>query len=155
MSDDEAVRDLLERERVGRVVNTLFTATDARDWQRVRSCFAPLVAFDMTSLAGGEAQRLSPEQIASGWETGLAPIESVHHQTGNLSVSCTSTEAEASCYAVAYHYRRTRSGRNTRVFVGSYDLHLRLQDGAWKIDSFRFNLKFVDGNARLETEPGA
>ena len=65
----------------------------------------------MTSLAGGAVQRLSPEQIASGGETGLRPIESVHHQT--------------------------RSGRNTRLFAGSYDFHLRLQDGAWKIDLFR------------------
>ncbi len=155
MGDEAAVRDLLERDRVAQVINTLFTATDAREWQRVRSCFTPVVTFDMTSLAGGEAQRLSPEQIASGWETGLAPIEAVHHQTGNLSVACTGGEADASCYGIAYHYRRTRSGRNTRVFVGSYDFHLRLENAAWKIDSFRFNLKFVDGNAGLESEPGA
>ena len=73
-TSDEAVVRLLERERIAGVINTLFTATDARDWARVRACFAPVVAFDMTSLAGGEVQRLSPGQIASGWETGLAPI---------------------------------------------------------------------------------
>jgi hypothetical protein len=75
---NDAVRDLLERDRVAGVINTLFTATDARDWGRVRGRFAPAVAFDMTSLAGGEVQRQSPEQIASGWEAGLAPIEAVH-----------------------------------------------------------------------------
>ncbi len=155
MPDEAEIRGLLERDRIAQVVNTLFTATDARDWPRVRTCFAPVVTFDMTSLAGGEVQRLSPEQIAAGWEAGLAPIESVHHQAGNLSVTCTGAEADVTCYAIAYHYRRTRSGKNTRLFAGSYDLHLRLEDGGWKIDSFRFKLKFVDGNARLETEPGA
>ncbi len=155
MAEDAAVRSLVERDRVAEVINTLFVATDARDWARVRRCFAPVVTFDMTSLAGGSAEQLSPEQIAMGWETGLRPIESVHHQTGNLSIACTATEATASCYGIAYHYRRTKSGSNTRLFVGSYDFHLRLQDAAWRIDLFRFNLKFVDGNLQLEKEPGA
>jgi hypothetical protein len=40
------------------------------------------------------------------------------------------------------------------VFVGGYDFHL-LQDGEWRIDLFRFNLKFIDGNVELEREPSA
>lgn len=155
MADEAGVRSLIERDRVSEVINTLFVATDARDWACVRSCLAPVVTFDMTSLAGGGPQQLSPEQIVSGWETGLKPIESVHHQTGNLHIACTGAEATASCYGIAYHYRRTKSGDNTRVFVGSYDFHLRLQDAAWRIDLFRFNLKFIDGNRQLENEPGA
>ncbi len=70
MADEAVIRSLLERDGVARAVNTLFTATDVRGGQRVRSC-------------------------------------------------------------------------------------LRLEDGAWKIGAFRFALRFVDGNARLESEPGA
>ena len=151
--DDRAVEQLQERERIVDVLNTLFVATDAREWSRVRSCFAPVVRFDMTSLAGGTVQELSPEQIAAAWETGLKPIEQVHHQVGNLSVRCVGAEADATCYGIAYHYRRTQSGRNTRVFVGSYEFQLGLQRAAWLIRSFRFNLKFVDGNRELEKEP--
>jgi len=36
--------------------------------------------------------------------------------------------------------------------VGSYDIRLRRQDGAWKISAFKFNLKFIDGNLKLEQE---
>ncbi len=39
---------------------------------------------------------------------------------------------------------------HTRVFVGSYDFGLRRQDGRWRIDRFRFNLKYLDGNLELE-----
>jgi hypothetical protein len=152
MADEAAVRNLIERTRVADVLNTLFVATDARDWPRVRRCFAPVVTFDMTSVAGGEASQLSPEQIAAGWDTGLTAIESVHHQTGNVSIECRGGEASASCYGIAYHHRRTRSGRNTRIFVGSYDFHLGLHGADWRIDSFRFNLKFIDGNRDLENE---
>jgi hypothetical protein len=38
------------------------------------------------------------------------------------------------------------------VFVGSYDFHL-VREATWKIDLFRFNCKFVDGNLELEKEP--
>jgi hypothetical protein len=153
VNDEKAVRDLLERDAIAKVLNRLFLATDARDWPRVRECFAETVQFDMTSLAGGQPARLSPAEITAGWEAGLLPLDALHHQTGNLEVSVSGDEATASCYGVAWHYRRTRSGRNTRVFVGSYDFHLARSGEAWRIDLFRFNSKFVDGNLELEREP--
>ena len=149
------VRALVEQSRIAEVINTLFVATDARDWARVRGCFAEQVAFDMTSLAGGEPATLTPQDIAGAWASGLAPIEAIHHQVGNLSVDVREAEATASCYGIAYHYRRTYSGRNTRVFVGSYDFHLQLRDAGWRIDLFRFKVKFVDGNLELEKEASA
>jgi hypothetical protein len=151
MKDD--LRTLVEREQVEAVILQLFMATDAREWERVKACLAPAVTFDMTSLAGGSPATLGPAEIAAAWETGLRPIEAVHHQVGNLSVEVSGLEATASCYGIAYHYRRTRSGRNTRVFVGSYDFHLVRDESRWTIDLFRFNLKFVDGNRELEAEP--
>lgn len=150
--DEGAVRDLIERDRIASVINTIFTATDARDWARVRGTLAPRVTFDMTSMTGGEPEQLSPAQIADRWEAGLRPIAAIHHQVGNLDVRCRGDEASASCYGIAYHYRRTPAGRNTRVFVGSYDFHLRNQAGAWQIDLFRFRLKFIDGNVDLEKD---
>jgi hypothetical protein len=152
---DRELRDLVEKDRIAAVVNRLFTGTDARDWAAVQACFADSVLCDMTSLAGGEPSRLSPSQITAAWETGLAPIEEVHHQTGNVATEVAASEANVTCYGIAYHYRPTRFGRNTRVFVGSYDFHLRLEGGSWKIDVFRFNLKFIDGNVGLEKEPPA
>jgi hypothetical protein len=152
MAEDPAIRDVVERERIAQVINRLFVGTDARDWEQVRACFAPQVAFDMTSLAGGTPARLSPSEITASWDSGLRFIDSLHHQTGNLAIQCRDREASASCYGIAYHYRRTASGRNTRVFVGSYEFRLVLGE-EWKIDLFRFNLKFIDGNPDLENEP--
>jgi hypothetical protein len=61
--------------------------------------------------------------------------------------------ATASCYGIAFHFRRTRSGHNTRTFVGSYSFVLeRGGPHGWRISSFRFDLKFIDGNAQLETD---
>jgi hypothetical protein len=37
------------------------------------------------------------------------------------------------------------------MFVGNYDVHLTRNDGKWRIDLFRFNLEFIEGNRDLET----
>lgn len=149
---DADVATLLARQAITDTITTLFVATDARDWESVRACLAPQVHFDMTSLAGGAPVTMTPEAIAAGWEQGLAPIEAVHHQVGNFRVDVRGSVAAASCYGIAYHYRRHPSGRNTRVFVGSYDFGLREEAGRWRIDSFRFVAKFVDGNVQLESD---
>jgi hypothetical protein len=78
----------------------------------------------------------------------------VHHQAGNFVVSIRGDRASAFCYGIAYHYLARKDGRNTRVFVGSYDYELVRGAGdaphRWLIDSMRFALKFVDGNPSLE-----
>jgi hypothetical protein len=107
----------------------------------------------MSSLAGGGPATLTPKAITDGWDAGLAPLQAVHHQAGNYSVEVSGDTATAFCYGIAYHYKATESGRNTRVFVGSYDFHLVSHAGEWRIDRFRFTLKFIDGNSRLEQEP--
>jgi hypothetical protein len=149
---DSEVATLLARQAITDTITTLFVATDARDWESVRSCFTPQVHFDMTSVAGGQPSTTSPDAIAAGWEQGLRPIEAIHHQVGNFHVDVRSGEANAFCYGIAYHYRPHPSGRNTRVFVGSYDFGLREDGGRWRISSFRFAAKFVDGNLQLETD---
>ena len=60
--------------------------------------------------------------------------------------------ADASCYGIAIHYRERPDGRNTRTFVGSCDFHLVLADDGWRIDEFRFNCKYVDGNLELDRD---
>ncbi|MFN2563769.1 MAG: nuclear transport factor 2 family protein [Gemmatimonadaceae bacterium] len=149
---DVDVQALLSRQAIIDTITTLFVATDARDWDTVRACFTPEVHFDMTSLIGGEPRTMTAEAIAAGWEQGLRPIEAVHHQAGNFRVDVRGSEASAFCYGVAYHYRRHPSGRNTRVFVGSYDVVLREERERWRIHSFRFVAKFVDGNLELESD---
>ena len=41
-----------------------------------------------------------------------------------------------------------------RTFVGSYDFTLVRDGSAWRIDGFRFNLKYMDGNPNLEADAG-
>jgi hypothetical protein len=142
---------LAAKDQIATCIHDLFIGTDQRDWPKVRSCFADRVHFDMTSLAGGSPQTLSPSQITDAWQAGLKTLEHIHHQASNLQISVDHNTATAFCYGIALHYRVTKSGDNVRRFVGSYDFTLQRAGPRWLISSFRFNVKFVDGNLNLET----
>ena len=141
---------LLEKDVVIGVVNRLFINTDNRDWEKVKACFADDVLFDMTSMTGGEPVTMTAQQIVDGWDKGLKALQAIHHQAGNYVVNLGNNEAEVFCYGVAFHYLPNKTNQNTRTFVGSYNFHLAKGDRAWRIDQFKFNLKFIDGNANLE-----
>lgn len=142
---------LVERQEVEDVVVRVFVATDRRDWAGVEACLADTVTLDMTSMTGGEPLRLTPAEVAAGWRDGLAPIDSVHHQVGNFQIAVDGDSATASCYGTAFHHReKISTPSKTRTFVGSYDLHLSRTSAGWRIDLFRFVLKFIDGNRELE-----
>jgi len=151
---ESALADVLDRERVIDRVTELFLATDRKDWAAVEGCFAPAVRFDMSSVGAGPPSSKGPREIADGWRTGLAALQQVHHQAGNFVVSVSGDRASVFCYGIAYHYLARKDGRNTRVFVGSYDYELVCETGVvprtWLIDAMRFTLKFMDGNPALE-----
>jgi len=147
---DPRIDDLIARQEVIEAIDELFIATDHKDWAAVRAVLAPRVMFDMESTGGGPAAERTGEEIAAGWEQGLAPIQAIHHQAGNYRVRVEGDRAEAFCYGIAYHYLPKQDGRSTRVFVGSYAFELERDAARWRITSFRYNLKFIDGNAELE-----
>ncbi|OGW40235.1 MAG: hypothetical protein A2010_19315 [Nitrospirae bacterium GWD2_57_9] len=139
-----------DKDRVIDTVIRLFINTDNRDWKKVKALFTESVFFDMQSVSGARASILTPREIVDGWEKGLKPLKAIHHQAGNFQVEIEDNEATVFCYGIAWHYLPNPSGRNTRTFVGSYDMRLLNQFGEWKIDRFKYNLKFIDGNADLE-----
>jgi len=147
---DDAIEYLIQKDQIVGVINNLFVGTDDRDWVKVRRCFADKVLFDMTSLAGGAPATLTPQQIVDAWDQGLKALKAIHHQAGNYSVTVQGHEATAHCYGIAYHYLPNKTNQNTRTFVGSYDFHLTNRNNNWRIDQFKFNLKFIDGNTNLE-----
>jgi len=141
---------LVEQNEITTIANRLFICTDNRDWSCVKDVFAPEVLFDMTSLSGGEPLKMTPEQITNTWDQGLKSLKAIHHQAGNYQITVGDKEADLFCYGIAYHYLPNPTNQNTRTFVGSYNMHLVQTDIGWKIDRFKFNLKFIDGNKDLE-----
>lgn len=147
---NDQLQALLEKDAVSDVVKQLFISTDNRDWPQVKACFANDVLFDVTSMSGGEPVTMTAQQIVDAWDNGLKALKAIHHQTGNYVVDLHHNEAGVFCYGMALHYLPNPTDRNTRTFVGSYNFHLIKTSGSWRIDRFKFNLKFMDGNLNLE-----
>ncbi len=147
---DAQYRMLVEKDKIIEVINRLFISTDNRDWSEVKNCFSSEVLFDMTSMAGGEPVTLTSQQIVDAWDKGLKALKSIHHQVGNYMVNIDQAQADAFCYGIASHYLPNKTNQNTRLFVGSYNFHLTKEDQSWRIDQFKFNLKYIDGNPNLE-----
>lgn len=136
---------LLQKDEVLTVVNKLFVYTDERNWDGLLDeVFTAEVNFDM-----GQPSVLAATAITAMWDEGLKALEAIHHQTGNYTVTINGNQAEVNCYGTAWHYRQHPSGRNTRVFVGSYTLKLEKGTAGWRINTFIFHKKFIDGNLEL------
>ncbi len=84
------------------------------------------------------------------WESGFAGIDAVHHHSGNFLVTVNGEAATVFCYAIASHYKAAATQGQTREFVGSYDLGLQRTPGGWRINSFRYNVKYTRGNIELK-----
>jgi hypothetical protein len=144
--------EVSRREAIIEVVNKLFVYTDRQEWDKLlKEVFAESVQFDMSSAGGSPSKKTSPREICDMWKDGFKGIDAIHHQAGNYIVTLNEdVNAEVICYAIALHYRKDATKGNVREFVGSYDVALVFTDHGWRIDGFRYNLKYISGNTSLE-----
>ncbi|MCA9735547.1 nuclear transport factor 2 family protein [candidate division KSB1 bacterium] len=141
---------LVNKEAAINLITQLFLRTDDKDWKAVEATFADKVTFDVRSLGAKKVLTLTPKQITAMWDTGLKKIKKIHHQVGNFVVKKNRQSISVFCYGIAYHYLKNKTGKNSRIFVGSYNFKLKKQSGKWRISQFKFNLKFINGNLNLE-----
>ena len=145
------MQNLTEKIEITELANKLFMYTDDKAWQKLKDeVFTPEVLFDMSSVGAGPATTKTADEICSMWNEGFAGIDHVHHQAGHYLVEFVSGEVDIFGYAVAYHYKKDAVEGNTRIFVGSYELHAIATPQGWRLNRFKYNLKFIGGNAELK-----
>ena len=133
------------------LANKLFMYTDAQRWNLLLSeVFDDVIEFDMSSLSGQPSQRIKASEVCEMWKNGFTDIDSVHHQAGHYLITIHENAADIYAYAVATHYKKAASLGNTRSFTGSYDLKALRKTNGWRLTWFKYNLKFVDGNAEFK-----
>jgi hypothetical protein len=138
-----------ERDKIVEVVNKLFVYTDMQDWSKLQNeVFSDEVFFDMSSL-GGKKMETTPQEICEIWKNGFVSIDSVNHLAGNYLIEINDITATVFAYATATHYKESATKGKTREFVGTYNISLIKKESGWKIDRFKYNLKFANGNADL------
>lgn len=133
------------------LANKLFMYTDAREWQKLMDeVFTEDVLFDMSSAGGDTPKTLRAKEICDTWKEGLKDLDAVHHQAGHYIIKVNGDSADIYAYAVATHYKKSSTKGNSRAFVGSYDLRAVNTYNGWRLSSFKYNLKYIDGNVNLD-----
>jgi hypothetical protein len=139
------------REQIIETSNRLFNFTDAQNWVALKQeVFAEEVVVDMTSMGMPEVKKMLAQDLCDMWQNGFAGLDAVFHLAGNHVVNLHEDHADVFCYASATHYKKAATQGNTRTFDGTYDLHLVKTLKGWRIDSFKYNLKYMKGNAELK-----
>lgn len=140
-----------EREQIVEIVNKLFVFTDNQKWIKLQEdIFAPTLELDMVSMGADKPETTSSREICYRWEKAFEELDAIHHQAGNYVVTIYGDEATVYAYSIASHYREAAKKGKTREFVGSYDLHMTKSHRGWRIDKFKYNLKYSTGNMTLE-----
>ncbi|MCG8309521.1 MAG: nuclear transport factor 2 family protein [Cytophagales bacterium] len=140
-----------EREQIAETVSKLFVFTDNQEWIKLREeVFTSDIELDMVSMGAEKPEIVSSREICYRWEKAFAELDAIHHQAGNYLVNVRDNQAEVYAYSIASHYKEAARKGKTREFVGSYDLHLMKTTAGWRIDKFKYNLKYSTGNMTLE-----
>ena len=130
------------RDEIIEIANRLFIYTDAQEWEKLSTeVFTELVTFDMSSVTGAPAKQMLASEICAMWKEGFKGIDAIHHQAGNYLVTVKDERADVFCYATATHYIKENS--HLKVFVGSYKLDLIRRKSGWRINGFRYNVKYM------------
>lgn len=146
--DNQRVSDKIELQELA---NKLFMYVDAQQWNKVMmEVFTEKVWFDMQSAGGGEPKLVAAKDICSLWKDRFTDLSAVHHQAGQYLIDVNLDEANLFAYAVAFHFKPSAKNGKTRTFVGSYDLKAIRTDQGWRLNQFKYNLKYVDGNVTME-----
>ncbi len=139
------------REQIVEVVNKLFVYTDQQDWESLKNeVFTNEVLFDMVSVGAKTVETKTSEEITQMWDAGFDGLDAVHHQAGNYIVDIEGDNADVKAYAIASHYKKAATEGNIREFIGSYDIGLIRDSQGWRINEFKYNLKYLDGNLELK-----
>ena len=143
--------DFSPREQIVEIISKLFIYTDNRNWEGLqKEVFEEEVDFDISSL-GGPNEKFTSTAICDLWRDGLKDIDSVNHLAGNYLVTISDdSTASVHAYATATHYKANAKNGPTREFVGTYDLGLTRSNADWRINAFRYQLKYTQGNMSLE-----
>ena len=133
------------------LVNKLCMYCDDRRWQDLcDEVFTTELWFDMSSAGGGEAGTIKATDLCKLWDKGFEGLDAVHHQAGHYVINIDGEEADIFAYAIAIHCRSAATKGHTRRFVGSYNIEAVKTKSGWRLDLFRYNLKFMEGNVSLE-----
>ena len=152
---DEEIQEQLHEQKISDelairlVVDEIDNACDAKDWETCRSFFADEVEADFTSLSGGEAAKISADDLIESWRTNLFAEKKTYHQRGNHRIEIAGDKATV--FSKAYAFNLLESGAISGLWEvwGNYTHTLVRTAEGWKCSAMKLEVIYRRGDERV------
>jgi hypothetical protein len=139
-----------DTQQITQLINKLYVFTDEQKWDKLHDeVFTSDVWLDMESL-GGPKQTMKATDITAMWSQAYTEVDAVNHLSGNYLIDIDGEKAEVFAYATATQYKKKATQGNIREFVGTYNFKVVKNNGNWKLNFFKYNLKYMTGNIEFK-----
>jgi ketosteroid isomerase-like protein len=139
------IQVLADKLAIHDVLVTYGIALDARDWDRLSTCFLPdaeLIYEPLPPFTGFESLRMAMEMA-------LTPC-TTQHLIANVTATVDGDTAEGWSYGQATHRRIGTEGGDLFVTGGAYEDRLvRADDGSWRIARRHVHAQWTWGNPKV------
>ncbi|MDG2303509.1 MAG: nuclear transport factor 2 family protein [Candidatus Binatia bacterium] len=133
LRDRLAIQDLLVR---------YGTSLDAKNWERLATCFLPDAVADYGTLGDHKGY----DKIEKICRNALEPLDGSQHFISNFEITVDGDVAKSCCYLMAQHIRKSAPGGPHFILAGVYrDDLVRTSDG-WRISRRELATTWTEGN---------
>jgi 3-phenylpropionate/cinnamic acid dioxygenase small subunit len=144
------MNDLLDELRDQREIEALLaryaSALDARDWERLATCFTESAVAEYGGLLG---RREGASSIVAACRSVLEPLDASQHLIGTIEIELDGDEARSQCAFQAQHVRRGPEGGANFTVGGHYHDELVRTPSGWRIRKRALIATWHDGNPRV------
>ncbi|HJV86893.1 MAG TPA: nuclear transport factor 2 family protein [Noviherbaspirillum sp.] len=140
--NDNAVSDLLERNRINQVLLQYATLLDARNWAGLDEVFTADASVNYHGVGAFEG-RPAIVGVIQGFLDKCGPTQ---HMIGNVRVNVDGKQARAKCYLQATHAGQGSHAGKTMTVWGEYCDHLQLGPKGWRIVHRELFVQHVEGD---------
>jgi hypothetical protein len=133
------------------VFTILLHGVDTLDWTTVRTCFAPEVATDYTSLWGGEPATLTVDELVAWWQPFATGFDATQHLTGPIAVTRADDQSATAVTTVrAYHHiAADAEPAGTWMVAGHYRIGFDHSPDGWRISAITLSVAYEQGDRSL------
>ena len=140
-----------DRSDIIQLVDAIFDAVDAKDWDAAEELFGSPVLVDFTSLDGGTPATITGAQLVDGWRRGLHPRKKSFHLVGHYRVAVDGDTATARVKGYAYNVLDDELGGGMWEVWGAYEIPLRRGPAGWRADGLSFFAWHTRGDDSVRT----
>lgn len=148
---DAKLQELYDRLEIIDLLYQYGRGGDLGEWEGLRSVFTEEVEYDFSSLEGAPPVKMRSDEWVAQARSLLTGMKATQHIITNHVINIKGDEATCIAYIHSQHYLPNETKEDTFLVGGYYTGHLVRTSQGWKIDKWKLNVTWTEGNRNLFT----